>query len=131
VRVAFDLCPLEASMPPLSLHVVTTAGFESGLAGTTRFVAQRGGARYLRVDLASTLTPDLQVVILAHELQHACEVARSTAASSRGVRALDHEIGKAVSGHPDMFETAAAVRTGHRVRRELRTGRGGVSAVEE
>ena len=120
----------ELNMSDVIVHVVSSPGFPSGVAGTTRFVASLGGARYLRVDLASTLSFDWQVVILAHELQHACEVARSAASSSGGVRALYQDIGKAVSGYSDVFETADAVRTGEDVRHELRSGRGRLRTVE-
>ena len=121
----------ELNTSDVIVHVVTNAGLTSGVAGTTRFVARLGGARYLRVDLASTLSADLQVVILAHELQHACEVARSAASSSGGVRALYQDIGKAVSGYTDVFETTDAVRTGAEVRNELRSGRGRIRSVED
>jgi hypothetical protein len=121
----------ELNTSDVIVHVVTNAGLTSGVAGTTRFVARLGGARYLRVDLASTLAADLQVVILAHELQHACEVARSAASSSGGVRALYQDIGKAVSGYTDVFETIDAVRTGAEVRNELRSGRGRIRSVED
>jgi hypothetical protein len=121
----------ELNASDVIVHVVTSPGLAPGVAGTTRFVAHLGGARYLRVDLASTLSPNLQVVILAHELQHACEVARSAASSSSDVRTLYEGIGRALSGQPTLFETAEAVRTGLEVSHELRTGRGRVRAVEE
>ena len=121
----------ELNQSDVIVHVVTSAGFTAGVAGTTRFVARIAGTRYLRVDLASTLTFELQVVILAHELQHACEVARSAASSSSGVRALYQDIGKAVSGYTDVFETADAVRTGDVVRNQLRGGRGRLRTVED
>jgi hypothetical protein len=121
----------ELNLSDVIVHVVTSAGFTSGVAGTTRFVARIGGTRYLRVDLASTLTFDLQVIILAHELQHACEVARSSASSSGSVRALYQDIGKRVSGFTDVFETNNAVRTGDEVRNELRRGRGRLRTVED
>ncbi len=120
----------ELNRSDVIVHVVTGVGFTSGVAGTTRFVASLGGARYLRVDLASTLSFDWQVVILAHELQHACEVARSAASSSGDVRALYQDIGKAVPGYSDVFETTDAVRTGEDVRQELRSGRGRLRTVE-
>ncbi len=63
-------------------HVRALDPFAAGALERGHDRSQRG-ARYLRVDLAATLSFDLQVVILAHELQHACEVARSEASSSR------------------------------------------------
>ena len=71
------------------------------------------------------------MAILAHELQHACEVARSAASSSGGVRALYQGIGRAVPGRADVFETADAVRIGDEVRNELRSGRGRLRSVDD
>jgi hypothetical protein len=121
----------ELNASDVIVHVVTSPLLAPGVAGTTRFVAHIGGVRYLRVDLATTLSPDPQVVILAHELQHACEVARSAAASSSDLRTLYEGIGKAFFGQPAMFETVDAVRTGRDVSHELRTGRGRLRTVEE
>ena len=75
---------LEAS--DVIVHVVASPSLPTGVMGTMRFVAQIGGARYVRIDLASLAVPDVRVATLAHELQHACEVARSEAGSHDAVR---------------------------------------------
>jgi hypothetical protein len=82
---------LEAS--DLIVHVVTAVGLPGGVAGTTRFAGSLGGARYVRIDLAGMLIARQRVSILAHELQHACEIARSGAGSSGAIDALYRGIG--------------------------------------
>ncbi len=58
------------------VHVVATPTLPSGVVGTMRFVTRLSGTRYVRIDLASMAAADLRVATLAHELQHACEIAR-------------------------------------------------------
>jgi hypothetical protein len=62
------------------VHVRTASRLPHALAGMTRFVSRTGGYRYLRIDLDRALLPDARAAILGHELQHACEIARSGAA---------------------------------------------------
>src|SRR5687767_3060208 len=62
------------------VHVQTSATLPSGFGGTMRFVANRGGYRYLRVTIGTHLSDDARIAIFAHELKHACEVAESDAA---------------------------------------------------
>lgn len=101
------------------VHVVSSVALPSGVGGTTRFVGTIGGARYVRIDLASSLTYRSRVAILAHELQHACEIARSGAGSSDAVNALFRAIGKASPIAPGGFETLEAEITGWLVWAEL------------
>lgn len=108
------------------VHVVTTIELPPGIAGTTRFVALIEGSRYVRVHLAPLLTMKLRVSMLAHELQHACELARSSAASQDGVRALFSAIGRLPGRDDDVFETADAEQSGRTVWEEL--GGGGLRA---
>jgi hypothetical protein len=122
---------LELNRSDVIVHVVTSAGLADGIVGTTRFVGQLGGSRYLRVDLAASLQYDVQVVMLAHELQHACEVARSSAASSAGIRALYQDIGKKIRGRIDVFETRRAIETAEQVRVQLRGGAARLQAANK
>lgn len=101
------------------VHVVTTQEMPPGIVGTMRFVALIEGVRYVRVHLSSTLAPKLRAAMLAHELQHACELARSSAASTESVRALYAAIGKAAWGLEHEFETAEAEEMGWTVWAEL------------
>ncbi len=102
------------------VHIVATPAMPLGVIGTMRFVARLGDTRYIRIDLAAAVPPDLRVATLAHELQHACEVARSTAGSHEAVRSLHRAIGHEVPGSRDAYETDGAQRTGAEVWSELR-----------
>lgn len=104
------------------VHVVTTHELPPGVVGTTRFVALNEGSRYVRVQLALSLTPKLRVAMLAHELRHACELARSDATSPSAVRDLYLSIGRAAPSIDDAFETADAEQSGRTVWEELAGG---------
>lgn len=105
------------------VHIVATPSMPLGVVGTMRFVARLGDTRYIRIDLAATAPPDVRVATLAHELQHACEVARSDAGSHAAVRSLYRTIGHEVPGSRDAYETAGAQQIGAEVWIELRTHR--------
>ena len=105
------------------VHIVATPSMPLGVVGTMRFVARLGDTRYIRIDLAATAPPDVRVATLAHELQHACEVARSDAGSHAAVRSLYRTIGHEVPGSRDAYETAGAQQIGAEVWTELRTHR--------
>jgi hypothetical protein len=119
---------LEAS--DVIVHVVATPTMPSGTVGTMRFVARLGDTRYVRIDLASLAARDLRVSTLAHELEHACEVARSAAGSHDAVRALYRAIGHAVPGIREAFETDGAQQAGAHVWGELRGVRRTVPTAE-
>lgn len=46
-------------------------------AGATRFVTRAGGQRYLRITLDVLVWGDAAIALLAHELQHAWEIAQA------------------------------------------------------
>ena len=139
-RIAFDrgleesprfralLDELEAS--DVIVHVVATPMLPFGVTGTMRFVAQLGHTRYVRIDLATLASPDARVATLAHELQHAIEVARSTVGSQVAVRELYRTIGEKVPGR-ESFETEAARQAGADVWAELRSARRTTRLVTE
>lgn len=104
------------------VHVVTTHEMPAGIKGTTRFVALIEDVRYVRIHLASSLTPKLRAAMLGHELQHACELARSGAASHQAVRALYLAIGMPGRDLQDVFETSEAEQAGRTVWFELGGG---------
>jgi hypothetical protein len=108
------------------VHVVTTHELPPGVMGATRFVALIEGSRYVRVHLAQSLTPKLRVAMLAHELQHACELARSDVTTPSAVRDLYLSIGRAATSIENEFETADAEQSGRTVWEEL--GGGGLRA---
>lgn len=109
---------LEASN--VIVHIESSRTLPLGISGMTRFVASRGGFRYLRITIGTDLPDRARTAILAHELQHACEVADSPADDAEGLRGVfEHQ------GHRsgDFFETTAAIATERNVRMELRMSR--------
>lgn len=105
---------LEASN--VIVHIESTRQLPLGIGGTTRFVTSRGGYRYLRVAIGVDLPLRLRSAILGHELQHACEVADSSADDARGMRELFENEGHRAG---EYFETSAAIQTENSVRMEL------------
>jgi hypothetical protein len=90
--------------------------------GATRLAAATPSARFLRISLPRGAHPDDLAALLAHELQHALEIARAGVADSDGVRRLYRAIGD--DRHASvMFETVAAQEIGARVRQELSLAR--------
>jgi len=87
------------------VHIVSSRELGSQLGGTTRFVASRGGYRYVRITLNAQLPKGMRTAILAHELQHAWEIAASNAEDTDSVRRLFEKEG---SRDGDLFETRAA-----------------------
>jgi hypothetical protein len=106
---------LEASN--VIVHIESTRTMPMGIGGMTRFVATRGGYRYVRISLNAELWGRDRIAILAHELQHACEVANSAAADQASVRRLFEQSGHAVGSY---YETNAAAAIEHVVRSERR-----------
>jgi len=111
---------LEAS--DVIVHIQTTTSLPFDTAGQTQLVHSAGGYRYVRIAVARGLAPDSRTAILGHELQHACEIARSRAVDSESVRELFLSIGHMLRGSTNAFETPEAMRTTIRVWSELRTG---------
>lgn len=91
----------------------------TGASGTMRFVTRRGGYRYVRITIVSSLPPNSRTAILGHELQHAVELARSKADDVNGVRKLFESEGYRTRGWTDVFETEAAQRVENVIRSEL------------
>ena len=77
------------------------------------------GHRYLRIDVRQTLPRNELVPLIAHELQHALEIAAvPDVRDQAAMAALYARIGeRTVGGHA--YDTAAARETGRRVRAEL------------
>lgn len=109
---------LEASN--VIVHIETVMHLPAGIGGMTRFVTTRGGYRYLRISLGSELTLSVRSAVLGHELQHACEIADSSATDVEGMRELFQQ-----EGHREgeFFETMAAIQTEKIVWAELKTSR--------
>ena len=102
------------------VYVTTSRELPRTELGELRFVCARGGHRYLRATIRSRLGPRDFVSTIAHELQHALEVAaHAEVVDGASMAALYQRIGRAsCSG----YETAAAVRAGDVVGVELERG---------
>ena len=98
------------------VHIRSSREMPLGIGGTTQFVTSRGGYRYLRITISADLPLRYRSIILAHELQHACEVAQSRADDVAGLRELFARAGHR-SG--EYFETRAALDIERHVRLEL------------
>ena len=105
----------------LVVYVETLAVMPTDLAGTTRFMTSAGGVRYVRITLKRGLEATERAAILGHELQHACELADSTAYDVHGVRRLYEGLGRRVDRREELYETPAALLAGQRIWIELRS----------
>ena len=101
------------------VHIVSQTHMPGGIGGTTRFVTSRGGYRYLRITIGAALPLPQRSAILAHELQHAWEVARSSAETVEELKRLFEDEGHRAG---DFYETLAAIEVERNVRIELITG---------
>ena len=102
------------------VHIETTRLMPAGISGTTRFVISRGGYRYVRISIDAELPRGTRAAILGHELQHACEVAESSADDARSMRELFENEGHRAGPY---FETLGAIQTQRRVYNELKFSR--------
>jgi hypothetical protein len=83
----------------------------------TILAAASGDVRFLRISINVLIPPMDRVPLLAHELQHATEIAGAVEArDGAGVRRLYRRIG--LTGTMDRYETAAAGEVERRVRAE-------------
>ncbi len=109
----------------LLIHIVAMGPDRNAkLTGTTRFVVTTGGRRFLRITIDERLPADRRAAALAHELQHAVEVANAPAVvDHESFAALYREHGYESGGDPqatNCFDTPEAVRVGARVLEEFR-----------
>lgn len=105
----------------LIVHVETVEVLPRGVGGMTRFVSTSGDSRYARISLDRSLDPNVRAATLAHELQHATELALSGVRNRSEVEALYGQIGFRLSDKRRQFyETQAAERAGTQAWAELR-----------
>lgn len=92
------------------------------LGARLQFVTTVDGVRYVRVDINCTLAPRRQVALLAHELQHALEIAdRPDIVDIEAMESMYEDIGfqSFEDGRHRGFETHAALDVQETVDREL------------
>jgi hypothetical protein len=95
----------------------------AGIDGQLTFLSSAGGLRYVVVQLARLQPRERQIAIIAHELQHAVEVASAPdvidgPSLAREYRRIGYVSSFALAGSLT-FDTNAAVETGIAVLREL------------
>ena len=100
------------------VHIESSRALPLGVSGWTRFVTSRGGYRYVRITLDAALPLRWRSIILAHELQHACEVAQSAAADGKSLRALFERTGHRAGNY---YDTRAALEVERHARLEIDT----------
>ena len=99
--------------------LITTSFVREGIEGDTRILGATAGARLLGIRINKLQSKREQMAWLAHELQHALEIAAAPDVRSEvDLAALMRRIGRP-GGTPGTFETDAAVRVGRLVQREL------------
>jgi hypothetical protein len=114
---------LRASIERSDVIVVIERAACSGRGtGTTQFLTEAGGYRYVRVTLRVRAAGDPETALLAHELQHVAELVTASAVRDEaGYLSLYRRIGSPGCGAPTWcFDTAAARDMGMTVLRELR-----------
>jgi len=103
---------------------MTCGYFKSAtMAGRTMLSSAGPDVRYVRVQILCDQSPQVLLAIVAHELQHAAEIAAAPAVVDDGsFGRLYRKIGfpTCLSAETNQFETAAAVEAGRRVRAEVR-----------
>lgn len=104
------------------VHVARQPYMRVSLDGQLNFVARAGGRRYLRVGVAGRLPARRLVAIVAHELQHAVEIADDRAIVDAPTLAQAYQrLGDRAQSHRDgalAFETRTAIDVAARVWRE-------------
>lgn len=96
------------------------------IRGRIGFLASDKPRRLLAIEIACRYTRTDQLVALAHELQHAVEIADAPSVSDvRSLAEFYTSIGASTgyAARSETYETAAATETGRRVRGELTTAR--------
>jgi hypothetical protein len=110
------------------VYVECDADLQSRVAGRLLFVSSAGGLRYVVVRLARLRSRAQQIGILAHELQHAVEIADTPAivdgpSLAREYRRFGH-VNHWSGGEGIAFDTDAAVAMGRTVMEEIVAGGG-------
>ena len=103
------------------LLVMLALSNDRTVRGLTQFSAAQNGVRILVTRITTLLIQDERIAVLAHELQHACEIAAAPEVTSdAAARQLFDRIGDRTSWAGNRYETAAALDVERQVREELR-----------
>ena len=107
---------------PILVFVEGDIRMSERLGARLQFVTSVDGVRYVRVDINCTLAPRRQIALLAHELQHALEIAeRPDIVDIEAMESMYEDIGfqSFENGRHRSFETRAAIDVQETVDREL------------
>jgi hypothetical protein len=109
---------------PIQVFANCDAQLPEGLSGRLRFLSSVGGVRYVQVTVRCSLPPGRQLSFLAHELQHAVEIADNVEiADADSMESYYADVGFEThvdNSHHRSFETDAAISVQRRVERELK-----------
>ena len=109
---------------PIQVFANCDSQLPEGLSGRLRFVSSVGGVRYVQVAVRCSLPPRRQLSFLAHELQHAVEIADNVEiADADSMESYYADVGFEThvdNSHHRSFETDAALSVQRRVERELK-----------
>jgi hypothetical protein len=109
---------LEAS--DVIVYVETQPRLRKRVAGSLTWLTRTPQFRYVRVSLSPDYFGDAAIALLAHELQHALEVAgERSVVDPASLESFYRRIGNAVGQHVSGWDTEAARTVGDDVRREL------------
>lgn len=101
------------------VYVQTIADLRPALDGRLIFLGSSGRHRYLRIDVRNSLTTTDLLSAIAHELQHAVEIAGSVEVRDAKSMGNFYERIGVSRGARTSFDTHAARETGARVKSEL------------
>ena len=112
----------EIEAAPVLVFAECNLRLPSGVSGRLNFVTSVNGVRYVRVAIDCTMTHRWQVSLLAHEIQHALEVAtHPDVVDVDAMESLYEDIGFPTTrdGPERHFETAAAKAVQRAVNAEM------------
>ena len=99
------------------VYVEDVPRLPGGLDGRMMMMPRSNGYRYVRIQIAVRGAPEDSIAVLAHELQHAVEIADAVdVRDSDSLERLYQRIG--VRAGPQVYDTIAAQERGRLVRRE-------------
>jgi hypothetical protein len=112
------------------VHVGTVDRIVGGAAGQLYFVTATPSVRYLRIELAAGGNQREMVALVAHELEHAAEIAAAPRVRDARSMALLY-LGMAEGRDHPRYDSLAARVTEERVRTELAGYRGAVTGTAQ
>ena len=114
----------------VTVYVALARVLPPPLLGRSELVSGARYSRYVRIDVRQAPNPEETIALVAHELQHALEIADARdVIDEAALERLYKRIG--TSSGPEMFETRRAIETERQVREELRHGIHGIHGIFE